>query len=162
MLRVTELWNSAHLRVVDRYATSGVTMRVKLAPWSYISRTTCQCDIPDTSRMARYFFNSLWHNDATWWQGSGSILAQAIGTGNGLLPDNTKPLTNPMLNNHQWGPMTFIWEQFPKPSSAISYYLENYLHQCSFKPPRDQWVNARWELQQARGIRKRQMCLRNS
>ena len=72
-----------------------------------------------------------------------------IGTGNGLLPDNTKPLTNPMLINHQWGPMTFIWEQFPKRSSAISYYLENYLHQFSFKPPRDQWVNARWELQQA-------------
>ena len=35
-----------------------------------------------------------------------------IGSGNGLLPDDTKPLPEPMLTNHQWGILTFIWEQF--------------------------------------------------
>ena len=26
-----------------------------------------------------------------------------IGSGNGLVPDGTKPLPEPMLTNHQWG-----------------------------------------------------------
>ena len=35
-----------------------------------------------------------------------------IGPGNGLLPDGTKPLPEPVLTDHQWGFMTFIWGQF--------------------------------------------------
>ena len=31
------------------------------------------------------------------------------GSGNGLLPDGTKPLLEPMLTYHQYGPETFIW-----------------------------------------------------
>ena len=27
-----------------------------------------------------------------------------IGSGNGLLPDGTKPLPKPMLTDHQWNP----------------------------------------------------------
>ena len=34
-----------------------------------------------------------------------------IGSGNGLLPDGTKPLPEPMLTYHMYGPMTFIWGQ---------------------------------------------------
>ena len=30
------------------------------------------------------------------------------GSGNGLLPDGTKPLPEPMLTDNQWRPMTFI------------------------------------------------------
>ena len=37
-----------------------------------------------------------------------------IGSGNGLLPDGTKPLPEPMLTDHQWGPETFILGQFHK------------------------------------------------
>ena len=37
-----------------------------------------------------------------------------IGSGNGLLPDNTKPLPEPMLTDHQWSPVTFILGQFHK------------------------------------------------
>ena len=37
-----------------------------------------------------------------------------IGSGNGLLPDGTKPLPEPMLTDHQWSPMTFILGQFHK------------------------------------------------
>ena len=37
-----------------------------------------------------------------------------IGSGNGLLPDSTKPLPEPMLTDHQWSPMTFILGQFHK------------------------------------------------
>ena len=36
-----------------------------------------------------------------------------IGSGNGLLPDGTKPLPEPMLT-YQWGSLRFIWGQFHK------------------------------------------------
>ena len=32
-----------------------------------------------------------------------------LGSGNGLLPDGTKPLPEPMLTYYQQGPMTFNW-----------------------------------------------------
>ena len=35
-----------------------------------------------------------------------------IGSGNGLLPDGTKPLHEPMLTDQQWSPVTFILRQF--------------------------------------------------
>ena len=37
-----------------------------------------------------------------------------IGSGNGLMPDNTKPLPEPMLTDHQWSSVTFIIGQFHK------------------------------------------------
>ena len=37
-----------------------------------------------------------------------------IGSGNGLLPDGTKPLPEPMLTDHQWSPGTFILGWFHK------------------------------------------------
>ena len=37
-----------------------------------------------------------------------------IGSGNGLLPDGTKPLPKPMLTYHQWRPVTFILGWFNK------------------------------------------------
>ena len=37
-----------------------------------------------------------------------------IGSGNGLLPDGTKPLPKPKLTDHQWNPVTFILGQFHK------------------------------------------------
>ena len=37
-----------------------------------------------------------------------------IGSGNGLLPDGTKPSPEPMLTDRQWNPMTFILGQFHK------------------------------------------------
>ena len=32
-----------------------------------------------------------------------------IGSGNGLLPDSTKPLPEPMLTTDQWGAVAFTW-----------------------------------------------------
>ena len=37
-----------------------------------------------------------------------------IGLDNGLLPDGTKPLPEPMLTDHQWSPVTFILGQFQR------------------------------------------------
>ena len=37
-----------------------------------------------------------------------------IGSGNGLLPDGTKPLQESMLTDHQWSPVTFILGWFHK------------------------------------------------
>ena len=49
--------------------------------------------------------NSLRPSDAIWWQD----IWVNIGSGNGLLPDGTKPLPEPMLTYHQWGLVAFIW-----------------------------------------------------
>ena len=37
-----------------------------------------------------------------------------IGSGNGLLPDGSKPLPEPVLTDHQLSPVTFILRQFHK------------------------------------------------
>ena len=47
--------------------------------------------------------NSLWPSDAIKWKRTVNI-----GSGNGLLPDGTKPLPDPMLTYHQYGPVASI------------------------------------------------------
>ena len=52
-----------------------------------------------------------------------------IGSGNGLLPDGTKPLPEPMLTYHQSGQVAFIFKcNFTRATSAINRWnwLENY------------------------------------
>ena len=57
-----------------------------------------------------HYLNPLWPSDAIWRHG----FWVNIGSGNGLLPDGTKPLPEPMLTDHQWSPVTFILRQFHK------------------------------------------------
>ena len=66
-----------------------------------------------------------------------------IGSGNGMLPDGTKPLFEPMLIYHQWGSATTIRGQLPK-----RYFGHQYLelssklfYKISFKSPRGLRVN---------------------
>ena len=42
----------------------------------------------------------------------GDVVLINIGSGSGLLPDDTKPLNKPILSYQKWDPMTFIWGQF--------------------------------------------------
>ena len=65
-----------------------------------------------------------------------------IGSGNGLLSNGTKPLPEPVLTCHQQGPLTFIWGNFAKDTSATNHQnqLWNYFSLISFKFPRGQWV----------------------
>ena len=62
---------------------------------------------PKRVKFKKYKLNSLWANDVT-------EIWVNIGSGNGLLPDSTKPLPEPMLNDHQWSPVTFILGPFHK------------------------------------------------
>ena len=61
-----------------------------------------------------------------------------IGSGNGLVPDGTKPLPEPMLTYHQSDPMTITWRQchrsYPKQQSlklAWTWLIKNFfeIHQ---------------------------------
>ena len=52
-----------------------------------------------------------WHNPNSLWLSEATEICVNIGSGNGLLPDGTKPLLKPMLTNHQWGLEAFTWEQ---------------------------------------------------
>ena len=61
---------------------------------------------------------------------SGSTLVEV---GNGLLPDGTKPLPEPMLTDHQWSPVTFILviraisQEMPQPSITEIHLKMTYL-----------------------------------
>ena len=66
------------------------------------------------------------------------------GSGNGLLPDGTKPLPEPMLTYHKWGPVKITWGQFHNgrlshQSVKLAWKLISVI---SFKFPRGQWVKA--------------------
>ena len=69
-----------------------------------------------------------------------------IGSGNGFLPDYTKPLPEPMLIYHQWGAVTFIEDNFTRDTSAINHQnrFENCLLEISFKSLTGQWV--KWQI----------------
>ena len=66
------------------------------------------------------------------------------GSGNGLLPDGTKPLPETKLttSNHQWGPVAFTWEQFHLNAQDSSPWdeFENYWFKITATSPRDHWV----------------------
>ena len=63
-------------------------------------------------------------------------------SGNGLLPDGTKPLPEAMLTYHHTVQRHSSEGNFTINTSAINHwnYLENYLSKISFKSPRGQWV----------------------
>ena len=42
----------------------------------------------------------------------GDMVWVNIGPGNGLLPDGTNPLPEPMLTCHQWCSVAFTWDKF--------------------------------------------------
>ena len=58
-----------------------------------------------------------------------------IGSGNGLLPEGTKPLPKPMLTYHQLGSAAITWEQFH--SECQSYYI---LFEISATSHTGQWL----------------------
>ena len=67
--------------------------------WPFVSASKCQPHfelLTDTPTPHPYRFNSLWLSDASM---SSENLVN-IGSGNGLLPDGTKPLPEPMLTYH--------------------------------------------------------------
>ena len=70
-----------------------------------------------------------------------------IDSDNGLLPNGTKPLPEPMLTYHQWGLMAFTWGQFYRKCSMhlsildMSLKITYKLSMITIISPRSQWVN---------------------
>ena len=93
----------------------------------------------DQLQTYQYSFNPLRPSDAIWWQ----EVWVNIGSGNGLVPNGTKPLPKPMLTNHQWCAVAHSWGQF---HWKWSRYL-SLIHVCVWKllkiaaaSSRGQWV----------------------
>ena len=82
-----------------------------------------------------------------WWRHMVTKILVNIGSGNGLLPDDTKPLPEPMLTYHKYGPVTFIWGQLHQrcPSHQSQKSDSICLNKISFKfkSPKGQWVKVR-------------------
>ena len=67
-------------------------------------------DIPYLFVMGDIMSVSLWPSEAIWRQ----PIRVKIGSGNGLLPDGTKPLPKPMLTYHKRHSVAFAWQQVYK------------------------------------------------
>ena len=67
-----------------------------------------------------------------------------IASGNGLLPDSTKPLPKPMLTDHHWSPVIFIIraisQEMPQPSITKIYLKITYLKFHSNFPGANEWI----------------------
>ena len=85
-------------------------------------------------------FDQHWPGDTIWWHRSLSTLHWPR-----LLADGTKPLLAPMLNYHQWGPVTFIWGWLHRRNlihqSLKSLKSENYSSKILAKSPRANELN---------------------
>ena len=57
-----------------------------------------------------FFFLNLLINSL--WPADNMVTQVTTGSGNGLVPTGTKPLPEPMLTSHQWGPLAFSSGQF--------------------------------------------------
>ena len=80
--------------------------------------------------------NLLCCGEAIWWQ-----IWINIGSGNGLLPDSTKPLPESMLTNHLWGLVVFTSQEMCNIYIYIySYDFENYSLKITAAPPSGKWV----------------------
>ena len=91
--------------------------------------------------------NSLWPNDTIWHHRTWSTLVQV----NGLVPDDTMPLPEPMMTNYQWDHVSFMWVQFHRKCSRYlsSIWVWKLLSQITVATPRDQWVKpmSYWKIQ---------------
>ena len=71
------------------------------------------------NKMRSWYMYSLivarWHHITTWFN---------IGSGDGSLPGDTKPLSEPILTYPQWGPVTFIRGQFSRNALAIKNFIQ--------------------------------------
>ena len=92
LLNLEFCWNQATENYKLKCKT-GVSMFDREFHWKTVSSIFC------------WSFNSLGPSDAIWWQ----EIWVNTGSGNGLLPDGTKPLPEPMLTNDQSGIVAFIW-----------------------------------------------------
>ena len=65
-----------------------------------------------------------------------------ISSGNGLLPDGTKPLPELMLSIQFWDSEAFTWKQFYSVCPILYNELnENYAFKITARSPRGKWVN---------------------
>ena len=117
----------------------------------------------DITHIVQAYFTAtgrrIWHHIAT-------QIWVNIDSGNGLLPDGTKPLPEPILTSHEWGSMAFTWEQFsqwlPKQlfgkmslkiilSELLPYFPWTNELNASHHPTKDWWCN--------HNMTKKMMCI---
>ena len=99
-------------------------MRVSLVIWFLVHHFMSLFILATNFWMAAFIFIHLpiWCIDMSLMWITHCVLVMSYGILNlslinialcdGLLPGNTKPLPEPMLMSHQWGPVAFTWGQF--------------------------------------------------
>ena len=120
-------WEHSQKGVTDRQTdrqtdgrTDGRTdWTIHRAAWSQLKRLSMLCLLFslqlqyvslnfDTSVNFYAALKTLW----PYWHHMATDIWVNFGSGNGLLPDSTEPLPEPMLTDHHWSPLTFILAPF--------------------------------------------------
>ena len=147
--RMTSLHMSKYFPVSQyfpEYYQHCLIRHLQISLWKMIRQLLSQClfwertHFPSIShysqRFSEYYHHTYWEcfnwditlhhcdlviqsSDITSW-----ILVN-IGLGNGLLPDGTKPLPEPILIYHQWERVAFTWGQFHRNDIYLWYDFEN-------------------------------------
>ena len=92
------MWNGKH---VCLHVAVGGNVKTELADKKWHASTVDVLSILSL----KYFPHPLRPRDAN----MAAQISVHTGSGDGLLPDGTKPLPEPMLTCHQWGPVTVTW-----------------------------------------------------
>ena len=104
------IWTNTVILSIRLYGTyfSEILLEIRN---SYSRKCTWKCRLKNgchfVSASMCQLIGALWHHMAT-------EICVTIGSGNGLLPDGTKPLPEPMSTYHQQGWVTFISGQVHK------------------------------------------------
>ena len=96
--------------------------------------------------------NSLWpmpHNHELWgivvaqWCYMATYICVYISSNNGLLPDGTKPLSEPILPYHQRGSPHSIKSNFTRSADELNpkHVFEDYMFEIISMLSRGQWIN---------------------
>ena len=80
----------------------------------------------------------------SYWITEGNISPKLICSGDGLMPDGTKPLPGPMLTNHWWSLVAFTKSNFTE-NEQDTYLWDvfvKYKFNITTASPRGQWVDS--------------------
>ena len=110
-----------------------------LIGWAHIQNDPCTNQTDDEPSSLCVHINSTWPSDTIWHYGN----LVNIGSDNGLLPDGTKPLPEPMSTSHPWGLMAFTWGHFHRKywrHLSLAWVKKNHWFIITTTSHRDQWV----------------------
>ena len=113
------------------------------------------CTNPSNSSLDKvnHYWNDLddYRYSVAWWCHRETSIWINIGSGNGLLPDSTKPLVKPMSTSHRWALVAFGWGQFLRYLSSKSLKITHFKSQPHL-PGASELMQMKWLIHALKSI----------